>query len=147
MPRTHDHKPIEDRHPVYLHTHQREILHHILEKGGPYRQELPQEPAMILNAKHFEFAPEQRCYFEEISLLSRRRQDVGDSPFRSPSSCITLLNCPELGMHRSFRCDRTDKSGEDIAGWHFTEMGRPNRSQAASQGIGPLTVLIINDLA
>jgi len=96
---------------------------------------------VILNADQFEFLPDERCYTEELSLLNSWRLGIGVTGI-VVENYLTLLNCPEPGMQRSFRCVRIDRSGDDIAGWRFDEMPGPNRSGDAAHR---LNVLIIND--
>lgn len=86
----------------------------------------------MIDAKHFDFDSEKQAYVQELSMLHRANG-------RCPNRTFTLSNCPEEGMHRSFRQVKVDWSGEDIAGWWYEEFPGPNC------GPVPLKVLLIND--
>lgn len=64
---------------------------------------------------------------------------AGHGPLGRMPGTLTLRNCPEPGMHRTFRLESIDRSGEDTAGWNYEEMPGPNC------GARPLRILIIND--
>lgn len=77
---------------------------------------------MILNSKQFHLSDD--TYVAEISELQRRT-----APVRF------ILEC-EDGWDRTFKFSHVDKSGEDIAGWHYVEENVTGT---------PRKVLIIND--
>lgn len=76
--------------------------------------------------------------------------DASDLGLRSMPRSFTLVDCPIIGQHRSFRFDRSDMSGEDVAGWWFVEVDGPNKGLSYANGSPPeivpvLRVLIVND--
>ena len=87
---------------------------------------------MLLDAERLDFDPERREYVQEMSQLKGLLQSIPRE--------LTLTNCPEPGMHRSFQMDDVDKSGGDVAGWRYEEVPGPNRLRKTR-----LRVLLIND--
>lgn len=77
-------------------------------------------PASVFNESHFEYDEEQDTYTAEIAELSHK---VGTSQI---NRAITVCG-------RHYTIHKTDRSGGDIAGWWYQEIG------------GTGKVLIIND--
>ena len=95
---------------------------------------------MLLDATHFNFDSKRQEYVQELSLLQARQHRQSGfhliEPEASMPSELVLTNCPEPGMHRSFRLDKVYNG---FAGWRYREFPGPNR------GPRSLSVLLIND--
>jgi len=92
------------------------------------------------------------CYMLDATNMTRddrtfiiEASEAGLPPGFTPCA-MTVLNCPEKGMHRSFNYVGTDECADgEIQAWNFEEHQGPNRGFDAVKGLAPLRIVIIND--